>query len=70
MPERLLCSAVCNDGLKCGPEWPNCVNIVKCVERGGCFWRGWHGIAPDKMLLRHDGNTEKCDVPLKAKVDD
>ena len=50
-PARLLCTVVCSDGLRCGPDWPKCVNIVKCCQ-GGCFWRAWHSIPADKMLKR------------------
>jgi hypothetical protein len=53
----LLCVTVCEDGLRCGGDWPHCVNPLRCIDEGGCFWRYFHGIPTDKM-------RKKCDASL------
>lgn len=55
---RLLCTTVCDSGLRCGEDWPKCVNIMGCIEHG-CFWRRFHEIPPEKL---RGLDVENCDA--------
>lgn len=58
---RMLCTTVCGDGLKCAPDWPRCIDARSCAARGTCFWRGWHKIPEDKLRKRELCTVENLD---------
>lgn len=60
----ILCVIVCDDGLRCAADWPSCTGPQRCIDEGGCFWRKYHGIPPDKLTAR------KCEPVPDEELDD
>ena len=54
----LPCTLVCDDGIHCTGFEVRCTGPWRCIEAGGCFWRRWHQLPPDKMRKKCDGGLD------------
>jgi len=62
MNTRPLCVDICEDGLRCAPEWPHCANTHLCTQERHCFWRAFHQIPSNQM--RATESSAQCALPL------